>query len=792
MSIRYLIIARASLILPHRRSWFIKRAVGQETGRKAVFLNAELPSRSRTVARPVVARAPSGAEVAAVGANKNEQHPFPVMVYIHGESYEWNSGNPYDGSVLASSGRVVVVTVNYRLGVLGFLNTNESPHQRSITNYGLMDQIAALHWLKENIAEFGGDPDNVTMFGHGTGAACINFLMTSKAVPKNPKLFHRAILMSGSSLAPWALVNDPFKNTRRIAQALNCSDVPLGDELKKCLRVKNLHQIMQAQSEIPDYYFAFGPTVDGVVIDTDYDTDRQSYIGRLSSYALIFGVTPSDAFFIFNDDDVKFGLETDKRNKILRSFIRNTYNYHLTEIMATVINEYTDWERPVRHPISTRDETLALLSDALYSAPVLNTGSLHALSSPHTFLYVFDHQTRNGDFQHRVGCVHGEELAYLWGAPLVESLSYFPSNYTQSEVKLSETMLSYWTNFARTGNPNEPTNQIQDRSGEKNRYRLMEWPVYDGMHRKYLDIGLKSRVRDHYRSHQLSFWLQLVPQLHRAGKDAPEDHHHLENHNDWNSYRGFVRSEPVTRVILPPDTTTVATTTRQYNVSAVLQPTASGSDANKTGKQSHPSLSDGFAAYSTALSVTIAIGCSLLILNVLIFAGVYYQRDKSRMEAKKVAENGGLLAPAHSISGDVHTPPTPSLAVKAEVAARMSAAGMKAPPSTPMAQATHLPPPEFADYPSQVAHYGTAQGVSHLHTLPRGTSKHVTCEAQSMQGGQGSLTLSVPRAPPPPRVPCHTSEAQPLLKQTSFTLTSPSTNTSKSPSKDSNIGELRV
>lgn len=62
--------------------------------------------------------------------------------------------------------------------------------------------------------------------------------------------------------------------------------------------------------------------------------------------------------------------------------------------------------------------------------------------------------------------------------------------------------------------------------------------------------GLKSRVRDHYRSHQLSFWLQLVPQLHRAGKDAPEEHHHLENHNDWNSYRGFVRSEPVTRYFL--------------------------------------------------------------------------------------------------------------------------------------------------------------------------------------------------------------------------------------------------
>ncbi|KAG7169111.1 Neuroligin-2-like, partial [Homarus americanus] len=115
-----------------------------------------------------------------------------------------------------------------------------------------MDQIAALHWLKENIAEFGGDPENVTIFGHGTGAACINFLMTSKAVPKNPRLFHRAVLMSGSSLAPWSLVHDPMKYTRQLTHSINCSHTPLGDELKKCLRTKNLHLIMKAQVEVSE------------------------------------------------------------------------------------------------------------------------------------------------------------------------------------------------------------------------------------------------------------------------------------------------------------------------------------------------------------------------------------------------------------------------------------------------------------------------------------------------------------------------------------------------------------
>lgn len=79
--------------------------------------------------------------------------------------------------------------------------------------------------------------------------------------------------------------------------------------------------------------------------------------------------------------------------------ISPSLSYHLTEIMATVINEYTDWERPVRHPISTREETLALLSDALYGAPVMHTGNLHSLASSMTYLYVFDYQTRNGDFE---------------------------------------------------------------------------------------------------------------------------------------------------------------------------------------------------------------------------------------------------------------------------------------------------------------------------------------------------------------------------------------------------------
>ncbi|CAL4108169.1 unnamed protein product, partial [Meganyctiphanes norvegica] len=373
---------------------------------------------------------------------------------------------------------VVVVTVNFRLGVLGFLNTNENPYLRSIANYGLMDQIAALHWLRENIGNYGGDPENVTIFGHGTGAACINFLMSSRAVPKKPKLFHRAILMSGSSLAPWAMVRDPFKYTRDLATELNCSHVPLGDAMKSCLRNVPMHNIMQAQLRVPEYYYAFGPSVDGVTVDTDHITNRQAYGARLASYDLLFGLTPAEAFFYFNNQDIKVGLEMEEQDRILRTFIRNTYNYHLTEILATVINEYRDWDRPVRHPVTTRDETLQLLSDALYAAPALHTGNLHTSTSSSTYFYVFDHQTKNGDFDHRVGCVHGEELAYVWGAPLVPNLAFFKSNFTQPEIKLAETVLSYWTNFATTGNPNRESGTISREDKPRNN-RAVEWPQYE-------------------------------------------------------------------------------------------------------------------------------------------------------------------------------------------------------------------------------------------------------------------------------------------------------------------------
>lgn len=124
------------------------------------------------------------------------------------------------------------------------------------------------------------------------------------------------------------------------------------------------------------------------------------------------------------------------------------------------MNEYTDWERTSSHPINTRDAAIAALSDAQYVAPLVHTGDMLApppaqpgqeKTGPKCFFYVFDYQTKDGDYPQKLGTVHGEDLPYIFGAPLVDGFSHFPRNYSKSEVALSESLMLYWSNFARSG-----------------------------------------------------------------------------------------------------------------------------------------------------------------------------------------------------------------------------------------------------------------------------------------------------------------------------------------------------
>uniref|UniRef100_A0AAX7UA13 Carboxylesterase type B domain-containing protein n=1 Tax=Astatotilapia calliptera TaxID=8154 RepID=A0AAX7UA13_ASTCA len=224
----------------------------------------------------------------------------PVMVYIHGGSYMEGTGNMIDGSVLASYGNVIVITLNYRVGVLGFLSTGD---QAAKGNYGLLDQIQALRWISENIGFFGGDSNRITVFGSGIGASCVSLLTLSH---HSEGLFHRAIIQSGSALSSWAVNYQPVKYTRLLAEKVGCNVLDTSD-MVDCLRKKSSRELVEQDIQPARYHVAFGPVIDGDVIPDDPEILMEQ--GEFLNYDIMLGVNQGEGLrFVENVVDSEDGV----------------------------------------------------------------------------------------------------------------------------------------------------------------------------------------------------------------------------------------------------------------------------------------------------------------------------------------------------------------------------------------------------------------------------------------------------------------------------------------------------
>lgn len=189
-----------------------------------------------------------------------------------------------------------------------------------------------------------------------------------------------------------------------MARQANCTGASgTGDgpaALLKCLRERPLSVLMSSwgRVDVPEFLHAFGPSIDGIVVEDEYEANRKKLSHRLARYDLMFGVTQVESYFALSADDIQHGMQADRRNRLLRTFVRNTYQFHLQEILATIINEYTDWEKAVLHPLNIRDETLEALSDAQYVAPLVKTADLHNTAQHSSYFYVFEYPTRASEF----------------------------------------------------------------------------------------------------------------------------------------------------------------------------------------------------------------------------------------------------------------------------------------------------------------------------------------------------------------------------------------------------------
>ncbi|KAM6149230.1 neuroligin-4, X-linked isoform 1-T1 [Rhynchocyon petersi] len=542
----------------------------------------------------------------------------PVMVYIHGGSYMEGTGNMIDGSILASYGNVIVITINYRLGVLGFLSTGD---QAAKGNYGLLDQIQALRWIEENVGAFGGDPKRVTIFGSGAGASCVSLLTLSHY---SEGLFQKAIIQSGTALSSWAVNYQPAKYTRILADKVGCNMLDTTD-LVECLRNKNHKELIQQTIAPATYHIAFGPVIDGDVIPDDPQILMEQ--GEFLNYDIMLGVNQGEGLkFVDGIVDNEDGVTPNDFDFSVSNFVDNLYGYPEGKdtLRETIKFMYTDWADK-ENPETRRKTLVALFTDHQWVAPAVATADLHAQYGSPTYFYAFYHHCQSEMKPSWADSAHGDEVPYVFGIPMIGPTELFSCNFSKNDVMLSAVVMTYWTNFAKTGDPNQPVPQDTKFIHTKpNRFEEVAWSKYNPKDQLYLHIGLKPRVRDHYRATKVAFWLELVP--------------HLHNLNEIFQYVSTTTKVP------PPDMTSFPYGTRRSP--AKIWPTTKRpaitpannpkhKDPHKTGPEDTTVLIETKRDYSTELSVTIAVGASLLFLNILAFAALYYKKDKRRHETHR-------------------------------------------------------------------------------------------------------------------------------------------------------------
>jgi para-nitrobenzyl esterase len=425
--------------------------------------------------------------------NLGGEAPRPVMVWIHGGAHYlgWGHQSSYDGEALARRG-VVLVTINYRIGALGFLAhpalSAESPEGVS-GNYGLLDQIAALEWVQRNIERFGGDPSRVTIFGESAGGGSVLSLMAS---PLAGGLFHRAICQSGGSGVTYLQhLRRPFGEDEsaeamgvRAAKQLGVAEA---DDVAAAMRSLTPEQLIAGAPPsirlVPDDPgYRFRPIVDGWVLPEPAIIAFAE--GRQHDVPLLIGSNADEGTVFLAAMALPAEVEA------YRDRIRADYG----EMADRVLELY-----PVERPQDIFAAANRTFTDAGQVTPARGVARAMANVPGEAFLYHFT-RVRSGLLA-RLGAFHGSEISFVFQS--------FSDQAPADEVdaSLAEAMASYWVQFAATGDPN--------RDG------LPRWPAYDAASDRHLELGDQIRVGEKLRKEECdlfeaAFATQLEAQAERA------------------------------------------------------------------------------------------------------------------------------------------------------------------------------------------------------------------------------------------------------------------------------------
>lgn len=598
-----------------------------------------------------------------------------VMVHIHGYSWSEGSASWFDPAPIAALGNVIVVNFNYRLGPLGFLKFANMD-----ANYGLHDQLTAIRWVKNNIAKFGGDENKITLFGSGAGAVSINNLQLTDYGANG--LYTRMILQSGTSISPWSTSAKANLNSHETFVKLSgCGGFEMPRDRLTCMRKVSWSDLYLPKSDIdewtnsfPQNTLIFGPIIDEKLVLTN--TSKLQDNGEFLATDLLIGFNINDGKqFSYKlkpkepdpEDSVPFDLAIDyitssnpqyksspKRadiGNLIKTFYR-VYDKHLStfDLTAPSVTSNIFKLHSYNYPKGMKSDyqIINLFTDYQFIAPfykqVKNQQTYNANNSNFGYLWNITVIKSSG-----TNPFMAEEDYYLFGHPFgnrrypspfddkinsfdryqainvktrrTQSSTY--SDMTKIDIELSKMVITYFTNFAKTGNPNN--------SGDGSKIvSLNNWPPYSNG-KNILSFSRKGQklmisTVDDYRRVCQKFWNEFLPQY--LSSSSGVDLNFLQNYTV-----SHIRPRPLEEMAMEDSDrqTRVFTEPKEDPDAPKLTSIDEAAEAESEGGSGRKDV-----------QITILIGASLLCGNCLCFLRWTYKRKVQRSsylgQAKQVKQ----------------------------------------------------------------------------------------------------------------------------------------------------------
>ncbi|MFW9823575.1 MAG: carboxylesterase/lipase family protein [Candidatus Thorarchaeota archaeon] len=358
----------------------------------------------------------------------------PVMFWIHGGGFITGSAVIYDGARLVLRGDVVVVSINYRLGYLGFFYMPDMPDTSA--NVGLLDIVAALKWVKENISKFGGDPNNVTIFGESAGGMAVCCLL---AMPSAKGLFNRAIAQSGAANK---FSYNPVAAVKVYEELIEKLVIKKGDI--EALRKVPAEKLIVPQMNMGEFRASglrVGPVVDEKTlpvhpleaISDGYAKDIDVFIGS--------NLDENKLFLMWNPK--AFDLTEEGLLRTVKAYMQ------FTKQEESKANEFIDKYRELRK--TPRDIADAIISDYTFRIPSIRLAEAQSKYQKNTYMYLLTWQSPLGDGKY--GAMHALDLPFVFNLLGEREIGIFPKKNEETQ-RLSEQMMDAWIAFAKSGNPN--------------------------------------------------------------------------------------------------------------------------------------------------------------------------------------------------------------------------------------------------------------------------------------------------------------------------------------------------